>query len=109
MQLVNNDLNDRFPLDLFHIGENYQAYKYMGAHRAVVDGQEGVVFRTWAPNAKSVSVVGAAPPGIAGAHQKPDRRPVALFQVVGVMGQDQVLAVTGSLSGPEGLQEYEYL
>ena len=58
MQLENGGINDRFPLDLFHFGENYQSYKYMGAHKAVVDGQEGVVFRTWAPNARSVSVVG---------------------------------------------------
>lgn len=58
MQLANGGINDRFPLDLFHMGENYQAYNYMGAHRANVLGKDGVVFRTWAPNAKSVSVVG---------------------------------------------------
>ncbi len=46
------------PLYLFHQGTNYNAYEYMGAHFACVDGVNGVTFRTWAPNAKCVSVVG---------------------------------------------------
>ena len=58
MQLDKKDTNERTPLELFHSGENYRAYQYLGAHKAVVDGQEGVVFRTWAPNAKTLSVVG---------------------------------------------------
>ncbi|MBQ8426564.1 MAG: 1,4-alpha-glucan branching protein GlgB, partial [Clostridia bacterium] len=54
--MPSNDQN--LPLYLFHQGTNYNAYEYMGAHFACVDGVDGVVFRTWAPNAKSVSVVG---------------------------------------------------
>ena len=50
--------NDRSELDLFHSGENYHAYRFMGAHRMNIDGTDGVMFRTWAPNARSVSVVG---------------------------------------------------
>lgn len=45
-------------LYLFHQGANYKAYEYMGAHRTTVDGVEGIMFRTWAPNAMSVSIVG---------------------------------------------------
>ncbi len=43
---------------LFHQGTYYKAYEYMGAHKVNVDGKDGIVFRTWAPNALSVSVVG---------------------------------------------------
>lgn len=39
---------------LFHQGTNYHAYEYMGVHRE--NGR--VVFRVWAPNADSVSLVG---------------------------------------------------
>ncbi len=46
------------PLYLFHQGTNFCAFDYMGAHLVNVDGVDGVVFRTWAPRAESVSVVG---------------------------------------------------
>ncbi len=39
---------------LFHQGTNYHAGDYLGAHRT----QSGVIFRTWAPNARAVSIVG---------------------------------------------------
>ncbi len=58
MQLGNNDNNERSDMDLFHSGEHYHAYRYMGAHKANMLGKDGVMFRVWAPNAKSVSVVG---------------------------------------------------
>lgn len=35
-----------------------EAYKFMGSHVCAVDGVDGVMFRTWAPNAIRVSVVG---------------------------------------------------
>ena len=50
--------DDKLPLYLFHQGTNYRAYDYMGAHFACVNGKNGVIFRTWAPNAQTVSVVG---------------------------------------------------
>ena len=40
---------------LFHEGECFYAYRFMGAHRKK---DSEYVFRVWAPNAKSVSVVG---------------------------------------------------
>ncbi|MBR2871384.1 MAG: 1,4-alpha-glucan branching protein GlgB [Clostridia bacterium] len=46
------------PLYLFHQGTNYKAYEYLGAHLTEKDGKKGVVFRTWAPRAESVSIVG---------------------------------------------------
>ncbi len=46
------------PLYLFHQGTNYNAYEYMGAHFCQKDGKKGVMFRVWAPNAHTVSVVG---------------------------------------------------
>ncbi len=58
MQLSNSEYNERSEMELFHSGENYHAYRYMGAHKANVLGKDGVMFRVWAPNAKSVSVVG---------------------------------------------------
>lgn len=39
----------------FHRGSNYRAYEYMGTHQTDYGGR---VFRIWAPNAISVSLVG---------------------------------------------------
>ena len=50
---INNE-----PLYLFHQGTNYNSYDYLGAHFTKIRGKNAVVFRTWAPNATSVSVVG---------------------------------------------------
>ncbi|MBP5242108.1 MAG: 1,4-alpha-glucan branching protein GlgB [Clostridia bacterium] len=47
-----------FPLYLYHHGENYKAYEFMGAHKCEKDGKAGYIFRVWAPRAVSVSVVG---------------------------------------------------
>ncbi len=48
---------------LFHAGDARRAHLYLGAHAEsdpVVDGgRERVVFRVWAPHARSVSVVGS--------------------------------------------------
>ncbi|MBQ3596855.1 MAG: 1,4-alpha-glucan branching protein GlgB [Clostridia bacterium] len=53
---LNND--NSLPLYLFHQGTNFNAYDLMGAHVCVCDGKKGVMFRTWAPKASCVSVVG---------------------------------------------------
>ena len=50
--------DNNLPLYLFHQGTNYKSYDYMGAHLTEIDGKRGVIFRTWAPNAQRVSVVG---------------------------------------------------
>lgn len=49
---------DSVPLYLFHQGTNYRAYDYLGAHIVKRGRGTGVMFRTWAPNAREVSVVG---------------------------------------------------
>ena len=44
---------------LFNRGDNYMSYNYLGAHPFKgSDGCEGYIFRVWAPNAISVSVIG---------------------------------------------------
>ena len=49
---VHNDL----PVYLFHQGTNYRAYELLGCH---FNSKTGVaVFRTWAPKAKAVQLVG---------------------------------------------------
>ena len=44
---------------LFHQGTNCRAYDFLGAHFTTLNGRDGVVFRTWAPHAVGVSVVGS--------------------------------------------------
>ncbi len=43
---------------LFHQGTNFFAYEYLGCHRICVGGEERLVFRVWAPNAKAVALTG---------------------------------------------------
>lgn len=45
-------------LYLFHQGTYYNSYEFLGCHTEVKKGEGGATFRVWAPNAKSVSVVG---------------------------------------------------
>ena len=42
----------------FSQGHAVRAQEFMGAHPAVQDGQDGWVFRVWAPHAQSVAVMG---------------------------------------------------
>ena len=44
-------------LQAFHNGTELRAWEWMGAHRVVKDGQEGVQFCLWAPHAADVSVI----------------------------------------------------
>lgn len=50
-------LND-FDLHLFSEGKHLHIYRVLGAHSKTIDGIDGVLFATWAPNAARVSVVG---------------------------------------------------
>ena len=43
---------------LFGRGTHYTVYEKLGAHPVSEEGQDGVYFAVWAPNARSVSVVG---------------------------------------------------
>ena len=42
----------------FLMGQSIEAYKYFGAHFEEKNGEQGVIFRVYAPMAKSVSVIG---------------------------------------------------
>ncbi len=48
----------RSPLELFYDGDSVRAFELLGAHLSNVDGRDGVMFRVWAPNALTVSVIG---------------------------------------------------
>ena len=49
---------DNFLIQLFHEGNCLEMYKVFGAHFEEMDGQKGVRFTVYAPNARSVQVVG---------------------------------------------------
>ena len=48
----------RFDAAAFFGGTDSEAYRFLGAHRAQRGGEEGYLFRLWAPNAARVCVVG---------------------------------------------------
>ena len=50
--LTENDLY------LCNEGSHFRIYEKLGAHPLTVDNQEGTFFAVWAPNAKTVSVIG---------------------------------------------------
>ncbi len=54
----NNSNPNDFPLYLFYQGKNYEAYKFFGVHSKKKGRGYTFNFKVWAPNAKSVSVVG---------------------------------------------------
>lgn len=49
---------DNLPVYLFHQGTNYRSYEYFGSRFCSRGEKHGVLFRVYAKNAKSVSVVG---------------------------------------------------
>ena len=52
LELTHDDLY------LLGMGKWYKSYEKMGAHPAKINGQNGWLFRVWAPEVKSVHVVG---------------------------------------------------
>lgn len=53
-QPVGTDL----PIYLFKQGNNFESWRLFGAHPIKLSDKKGIQFTVWAPNAKSVSVVG---------------------------------------------------
>ena len=56
---MNYSFNEARPaLEVFHTGDSVRAYDFLGAHLVNRNNKNGVVFRVWAPTARSVSVAG---------------------------------------------------
>ena len=56
---MNYSFNEARPaLEVFPTGDSVRAYDFLGAHLVNRNDKNGVVFRVWAPTARSVSVAG---------------------------------------------------
>ena len=55
---INSNRDYDVALHFFHEGSATEAYAFFGAHFTEQNGEKGVIFRVWAPNAASVGVVG---------------------------------------------------
>ena len=89
-------------LPLFHSGKDCRAYEVMGAHPDCRDGQDGYVFRVFAPNAVSVAVMGEFNgwSRTASGMQRDDRGVWELF----IPGVKQYDAYKYAIETPEGYQ-----
>lgn len=60
MAEMKKEVNEVGELDQYYFGKgnHYEIYKKFGAHPTQRNGQDGVYFAVWAPNAVSVSVMG---------------------------------------------------
>ncbi len=47
-----------YDISLYQGGKHFQLHRKMGSHVVELDGEQGVCFSVWAPNAKRVSVTG---------------------------------------------------
>ena len=56
--VISHSLFTDFDIDLFKAGKHYKLYNHFGAHAQIVKRKKGTYFSVWAPNAKSVSVIG---------------------------------------------------
>ena len=57
-----------FPVYIYKQGNNYESYRYFGAHLTEQQGEKGVLFRVWAPHARAISVVGDFNNWVPGSH-----------------------------------------
>jgi len=49
---------DEYDLNLFNAGKHLHIYRILGSHHKTINGIDGVLFSTWAPNATRVSITG---------------------------------------------------
>lgn len=52
------DVDRDYAIHLFHEGTARRAYNFLGFHFCENEGEQGCMFRTWAPHAKEIYVVG---------------------------------------------------
>jgi 1,4-alpha-glucan branching enzyme len=57
-EVIKYSLITDYDVYLFKSGKHYRLYEKLGSHVLELDGEKGVYFAVWAPNAKSVSVIG---------------------------------------------------
>lgn len=57
-KVVHYSLFTDYDIYLFKSGTHFRVYEKLGSHITEVDGQKGVYFAVWAPNAQDVSVIG---------------------------------------------------
>lgn len=67
---------------LFGQGTHYDLYNKLGAHPMTVDGEEGVYFAVWAPNAAAVSIVGDFNEWDENATPMERLEPLGIYQIV---------------------------
>ena len=56
--VIAHSLFTDFDINLFRSGKYFRAYEKLGSHIIELEGEWGTYFAVWAPNARSVSVVG---------------------------------------------------
>ena len=57
--VTSHSLLTDFDISLFRSGKHFKLYEKLGSHPIQIDGEWGTYFAVWAPNAKSVSLIGA--------------------------------------------------
>ena len=70
-------------MDQYYFGHatHYDLYMKLGAHPTEINGQKGTYFAVWAPNAKSVSVVGDFNGWNTTANVIPDKDEIGVWQI----------------------------
>ncbi len=58
VKVLAHSLFTEFDISLFVSGKHFRLYEKFGAHLIIVDGEGGVYFSVWAPNAQSLHVIG---------------------------------------------------
>ncbi len=56
--VITESLITDFDTQLFSAGKHFRLYEKLGSHICKMNGEEGVFFAVWAPNAEAVSVIG---------------------------------------------------
>lgn len=56
--VIAHSLLSDYDVALFQSGKHFRLYEKLGSHQMVLNGQSGVYFAVWAPNARRVSVQG---------------------------------------------------